>query len=879
MKKVLSFLLVAVLAVSAFAGCTQAPANNSTGTESQATSQADSKADSTTDSQASTSQPEASQPAETSTTPTEESSQDATPVEGAGQYVYKDSVSTLASNWNPHTYQTTDDAYPADFIRVGLYGFIFNDESHPVEGKDPYAGYVIIPEMAASLPVDVTEQVRAEHPEFNIPESVSTGYAYTIELNPNAVWEDGTPITADTYVYSMQQLLRSDLKNYRATDYYAQDFCIAGAEAYANSGLSIYKDNSGDAVIYEVADLVLNADGQYETPDGELVYINLTNENTYLGGKTLADYAQYFPEGVYDALAALANEEGYIPANDEAFDLLKQFITSDNWGNEPEEFVAQYLSFYTTYPEVSFDTVGLYKNNDYSITLVLGKSLSGFYLLYNLTGNWIVYQPYYDACLSQDGDAWSSTYNTSVETTMSYGPYKLTEYQSSKYMKFERNENWYGYTDGQHTYVDPEDGETYDMYMTDVIDCQVVEEAATRKLMFLKGELMTYGLQSEDFATYRNSDYVHVTPSETIYFLIVNGYKDAIDGREANEGFDQTKYDLQTLTLKSFKQALAVTYDKELFCTTVSPARSGGYGIIGEMYIYDPDNGSKYRDTDQAKQALCNFYSVDTTQYPDLDAAVASITGYDPEAAKALFQQAFDEALAAGYITDADNDGVSDQIIRMEYSLSSDSDFMTRTINYLNEKVAEVTVGTPFEGKILFEKSAPYGNDWSNKIRAGLADCVLAGWSGSALNPFSLTDLYVNPNNAYDGNWFNGNSVSAKMTIDGVELEMTLKQWSDALNGTTVTVNGVEYNFGDGQVDVETRLSILAMCEEMILQSYDYIPMMQNASMALLTMQAYYVVEEYNPIMGRGGIAYLKYNYDEAEWAEFVASQNGELSY
>ena len=39
-----------------------------------------------------------------------------------GQYVYKDSVSTLATNWNPHTYETSDDSYPADFLRVGLYG-------------------------------------------------------------------------------------------------------------------------------------------------------------------------------------------------------------------------------------------------------------------------------------------------------------------------------------------------------------------------------------------------------------------------------------------------------------------------------------------------------------------------------------------------------------------------------------------------------------------------------------------------------------------------------------------------------------------------------------------------------------------------------------
>ena len=100
----------------------------------------------------------------------------------AGKYIYKDSVSTLATNWNPHTYQTTDDSYPADFLRDGLYMFIFNDELHPIEGKEPYSGYVIVPEMAASEPVDVTLQVKAEHPEFGIPESAEKGYAYTIDL-------------------------------------------------------------------------------------------------------------------------------------------------------------------------------------------------------------------------------------------------------------------------------------------------------------------------------------------------------------------------------------------------------------------------------------------------------------------------------------------------------------------------------------------------------------------------------------------------------------------------------------------------------------------------------------------------------------------------
>jgi len=50
--------------------------------------------------------------------------------------------------------------------------------------------------------------------------------------------------------------------------------------------------------------------------------------------------------------------------------------------------------------------------------------------------------------------------------------------------------------------------------------------------------------------------------------------------------------------------------------------------------------------------------------------------------------------------------------------------------------------------------------------------------------------------------------------------------------------------------------------------------------MALLSQQVYYVVDEYSPVMGRGGIAYMKYNYNEAEWKAHVESQeNGELKY
>ena len=220
--------------------------------------------------------------------------------------------------------------------------------------------------------------------------------------------------------------------------------------------------------------------------------------------------------------------------------------------------------------------------------------------------------------------------------------------------------------------------------------------------------------------------------------------------------------------------------------------------------------------------------------------------------------------------------------------MSADNDFMTKTIDYLNEKMNEATKDTPFDGKIVFVKSAPYGNDWNTKLKNGMSDTALAGWSGSALNPFSLSDLYTNPSYQYDAKWFDSTSKSLELEVNTAKIgepeqletiKMNLQQWSQALNGATITVGDKDYNFGDGIADVQTRLDILSAIEGSVLETYDYIPMLQDASMALLSQQVFYVVDEYNPIIGRGGIQYMKYNYDDAAWTEYVTSQGGELKY
>ena len=404
----------------------------------------------------------------------------------AGKYVYKDAVTALPDSWNPHT---GADGYPGSLLRGGLYAFLFNDALHPIEGREPFSGCVIVPEMAVGEPVDVTERVKAEHPEFGIPQSAKAGFAYTIDLNPDCVWEDGTPIDASTYVYSMRRLLDPRLQNSRAADYYTGDFIIAGAEAYANGGRTVKTDN-GVSRAYALEDLVQDENGLYATAEGFPVYLALDYPLDCTMGYTLKDYVDtygetYFSMTNWEALTDRMDDNGLAPLTGEAFALFADVITDNPAWGESEAEAPNYFIIEKTYPEADFDAVGLYKSGEYQITLALAKPLTGFKLLKALTGCWIVKEDLYEA-----GPA---AYCTGVETTASCGPYRLAGYEAGKSMRFTRNEAWYGYQDGRHVYTDPEDGETYPLYMSGEVVIQAAD-AALRKEMFFQGQLMEYPL-------------------------------------------------------------------------------------------------------------------------------------------------------------------------------------------------------------------------------------------------------------------------------------------------------------------------------------------------------------------------------------------------
>lgn len=781
------------------------------------------------------------------------------------KYTYLMSVSILPANWNPHTYKTADDAEPLNYMTDSLFTAVYNDALNPVDGMDPYMGYKLIPAMAADYPVDVTTQVKAANPAFGIPESATSGYAWSVKLRDDLKWDDGTPITAQDFVDSLERVLRGELLNYRAADYYDGSYVVVNADKYSLQGTTSFK-----AMGVATSDFLEQGGKVEDLYIDAYTFWNCDESYTDADGNPLSQYVSVLDETVYGE------------AVDDPFSGKELYDAYFAPGAEYESMAGDYMGTMVEYEaDYPMSNVGLYVSGDNELTFVFRNALDGFYLMtYGMSTTYLVKTDLYDSCLTEREGVWSSNYNSSVETSASCGPYKLSDFQRDKSMHFVKNENWYGWDSGIYTYVDPSDGKQYDMYQSTDIDIQYVQEAATNKTMFLAGQLMTYGLQAEDFDQYRSSEFCYATPGQSVFGLVMNGYMKVLQEREAASDFDKNTTDLEMMSVEAFKKALAVSIDRDDMCASVSPARSAGFGLIGTRYVYDPEIGALYRDMPQAKKALCDFYSVDPANYGgDLDKAVAAITGFDPEAAVGFFQQAFEEGIEKGYITDNDGDGISDQTVTIQYALSAEaSAFMEKTLAYLNESIGKAATGTPFEGKIKFIFSAVLGNKWSEAIQNGTADCVLAGWSGATMDPFSFADTWT-ADRSYWTNWFDAKAVNMTMNIKGEEITMTLRDWAECLNGNMKTVNGKEYNFGYGQVDVETRLDILAECEKTVMGAYVTLPMLADGSMALLSQQVYYVVEEFSPIMIRGGIQYLKYNYSDTEWAEYVASQGGTLQY
>lgn len=754
----------------------------------------------------------------------------------ASSYTLNDYTEASPSTWNVHTWQTNGDQVIQTYCEMGLI-----DVSMKTEGE-----YQWTYEMATAVDDVTASATDEEKAKWNITDG-QTGRMWKITLNPDAKWADGTPINADTYIYSMQQMLNPLMKNYRADLYWG-----------------------GESAVYN---------GYYYFQQGSKEWVAATNVDTtgldvYLDFENCAAWSEIFGADLETVKASYAN---YMTTSD-GVNLLDKYkervlLTDDVKADllaladlgVTEEDIPYFCAVYYEFPAVDFADVGLYKLSDYEIVYVTTNPQTQYYFYISCGSNWIVYEPLYEAGKKTVENLVTTDYGTSVDTYMSYGPYKLVSFEKDKQFVMVKNENWYGYTDGKHE----------NQYQTTAVKVNVISEHDTILQMFLKGELDNISLTSDDLEEYGASDYLLKTPETYTMRFFFNTNLEVLKTLEAerNDGNN-----LEIISVEDFRKAISWCFDREKWCKEATAGEIPQVGLLGNLYYYDVENDPKsvYRNSTQAMEGIVNYYGIEYGEgknYATLEDAYRACTGYDLDKARALFQSAYDEAVAQGVYTEGQK-----IVINIGAAKGAASAELTKQEKMFNDFLAAGTEGTSLEGLVsvvyVYNLTDRYGD-----VSTGVRECGYGGLGGAAFYPYRCFNSYIDANQAVGGKISEGNfdakSISVDITYD-FDGDGTAETVTDTLFNWNASIGaGGQYY----EADHPLKLTILSKIECTILDACHCFPITVTATVSMYSKKVQYATTNYNIMYSYGGIRLMTYNYTDAEWADYVASQSGKLNY
>ncbi len=756
-------------------------------------------------------------------------------------YTFSDYTSAITSsmNWDVLSWETNEDSAITDWIITGFYTFKLNS------AKD---GYSIIPEAAAEMPVDVTAEYVGS---YGVAEG-ETGKAWRIALNPAVCFDDGTMVNADDYIYSMQQQLNPKMLNRRADSWYDGTFSIVNAKNYLYAGKTTY-----DALPDSVAALL---------EAGTEIYLDMwgfwglqgcvdADGNACPQYVAITDEVMYRDAGIEDE----TDPEAWVSAK----------YMFDNYladGQKYAGYQGDYLKTASTAKAVTWDDVGLKKIDDYTIDFILEAPVAepAFYVPYNLSGNFLVKKDVYEACKSffdadgqpveteEEAATVTTKYCRSLENTVSYGPYMLTSFQLDKEYTLSRNEKWYGYSDGRHL----------GQFQTDNYVVSVIADHATAMLQFESGNIDGVSLQTEDMEKYAASKYIKYTPQS---------YTTKLTWSLNYEKLLEHGTNSQILVIDEFRKGFAFALDANAFATAYTAAGTAGYGMLNYMYCYDPFTGALYRDSEPAKKALVELFDMtygEGGDYATLDEAYDAMTGYNMEYAQQLMAQAADKAIAEGVW-----DGESP--ITLDIRVYTSDTIYVQMYNYFKNQLLEAVKGSKFEGKI--DMTMTPDADYYNTMYSGGADMIFTTWGGATMDPFGVfARCYCDAADGSGNQMEIGYDTAAiNLTFDfGGEIGAitdSLQHWAMWANNAVADVPVISGKLGAfADYAYSTRCEIVAGVEHCFLNWFPTTSLYYRNVAGLNSQKVNDASSTYITLVGFGGLDFVTFNYDDAEWAEYI---------
>lgn len=780
-------------------------------------------------------------------------------------YTMREYTSQMPSQWCTILSSDNVNNEMESYFTSAFYEFNYKFDAN---GKIVPGAYTVEYSAATKLE-DVTKKYAGQ---YGLAADAEKGQAFAMTLRNDLKWDDGTPIKAADFVYTMSQQLSPNYLFDTASNYYSGNYVIHNAQNYVKQGQKGWFDNGNMNLAY--SDLALGADGKY-TLKGNECTIALKKPLVWLRGDTLdfcvTDTPQYFDTEAYASLLALADENGDVAVTAESLALLTTVITAKaEWGETKENTVG-YMYVNYEYPAMDFSEVGYFVgDNEYELVMVIDGTLNPLDAEGNLTyeagyyfSSWpLVKKDLWEQCEDQSKTPYANSYCTTQEKSASWGPYKLTYYQDQKTYTVSRNDKWFGYGLPQYA----------NQYQTDAIVTEKIEEWDTAWLAFQKGNLDGIGMDVKIAADYRTSKRAYFTPETWTFDLNI----------QSNATSRTDKRNNLILNYADFRKAISLSLDRDDYCAKNSPSSQAALGLLNSMYYYDVENGKVYRESIQAKEAILNAYGatknadgswkVGETTYTDIEDALDATTGYNLTLARQLVENAVAQAKTDGKYSDGEE-------IILTYGIETQTANTDRVKNWFQAAFDNMTKGTSIEGKVKIEYFMFSSATWSEQFADGEYDLCFGAWGQAAFNPaYLLCETQISDENRYAVNWDPKTvSVTVKATPDDKHEDgiytYNLEQWRLILQGK----DGCPVNFKN--FPMEDQLAALGAVETAILKEYYSIPVYSRYSASLMGYKVDYVSYEYNTFMGYGGIRYMTFNYDDTAWAEFVASNNNILNY
>lgn len=896
----------------------------------------------------------------------------------SGYYTYNTYLETKPTTWNVHDWETSDESYIPSFTEMGLYDVILK-KTPTADGKITY-GYEFVTEMARSFPKNITaedlsfEQIEEIKARYGYKGSISKGLIWDIELNEAAVWQDGRPITADTYVQSLERQLSPELVNFRADSFYSSSLVVANAERYYKQGRytkeplfnyintdtgeftttainkgnyylslgatceyasTIFSQSEEEISFY---DLLSNVVSQGLFPRIKeqcqnvmdaysyylLKYIDHTNEELH------NDWAEAIENNKYSSV----EEEMMLPDNDQYFVNIMKFtenpvyvrkdagnsnITEDNMKlythtdliNDLTDIVctisnysqakrswAYLMPLYGDYyndDKLEFSEVGIEKIDDYKFRLYLSSPISLLNLRFALSSNWIVDVELYDKLMVNASGFVGTKYATSsVENYTSYGPYKLSTYEQGASFRIVKNEKWYGYSDGKHK----------GQFQMDEIFTKIYEKHETVRLDFEAGNLDDFAMNKEDMRDYGQSSRKTTTEESYTQKLSFNSDRSKLLGRTDTT----TKQNKTILANHNFRKGLSLAVDRNAYAADATAGSKAFTGLLNTLYLTDVETGEMYRNTDAGKSVYQQVYGeLGGDPYAENytpSALEESVNGYNLAQATYYVQKAIEEELASteeGHLQNGDT--ISLELL--VYDDQSSGTQLSRTfLTNAFTKVVTNAVAKINEGKaaadqidIKFEFTIQKDEDYYNTAKTGRYDLIFSIWGGAAINPYGLMEVYCDPEFESTCEYgFRGKQDSVMLEIDvngdnSIDKATEVKSfaaWYTEITGTLIEpdIEGIREKIEkegytptiEEEADIEEynrihdrKITILAGLEAGILNRFEAVPIVAKGTSSLNSFKIENGSPTYVNLVGYGGVRFLTFTYDDAQWADFVS--------